>query len=45
MNFSIDSDNRRDELIRVIEHAVSQLSLEQLEALYYDMLIKDYIKA
>lgn len=45
MNFSIDSDNRRDELIRVIEHAVCQLSLEQLEALYYDMLIKDYIKA
>lgn len=44
MNFSIDSENRRDELVRVIEHAVSQLSLEQLEALYYDMLIKDYIK-
>lgn len=36
-------DFRRDELIRVIEHSVEKLTLEELEALYYDMSTKNYI--
>lgn len=44
MNYTINPEFRREELIHVIEHAISQLSNEQLEALYYDMLTKDYIK-
>lgn len=39
-----DDEYRREELIRTVEHAVEQLSLPELEALYYDMLTKDYIK-
>ena len=34
---------RRDELIRMIEHAVEKLTLQELEALYYDMTTKSYI--
>lgn len=34
---------RRDELIRLIEHAIEKLTLEELEALYYDMSTKSYI--
>lgn len=34
---------RRDELIRKIEHAMSTLTLEELEALHYDMITKNYI--
>ena len=34
---------RREELIRKIEHAVSNLTLQELEALYYDMSTKNYI--
>ena len=34
---------RRDELIRVIEHSVESLTLQELEALYYDMSTKNYI--
>lgn len=38
------SDNyRRDELIRIIEHSVEKLTLQELEALYYDMETKNYI--
>ena len=44
MYFTTDPEIRREELIRNIEHALSELSLEELEALYYDMLTKDYIK-
>ena len=45
MNFdSYNDEIRRDELIRMIEHSVQQLSLGELEALYYDMVTKDYIK-
>ena len=36
-------DYRRDELIRLIEHSVSRLTLQELEALYYDMCTKNYI--
>ena len=31
-------------MIRQIEHSVAHLSLPELEALYYDMLTKDYIR-
>ena len=45
MNFNSQNDeSRREELIRMIEHSVQQLSLSELEALYYDMVAKDYIK-
>ena len=37
------SDSRREELIRKIEAAVSNLTLEELEALHYDMMTKNYI--
>jgi len=42
--FEQDEDLRRNELIRKIEHSVENLSLPELEALYYDMLTKDYIR-
>ena len=35
---------RKEELVRKISHAVEQLSQSELEALYYDMLTKDYIQ-
>ena len=37
------SDSRREELIRKIEAAVNNLTLEELEALHYDMMTKNYI--
>ena len=36
-------DYRREELIRIIEHTVEKLTLSELEALYYDMMTKNYI--
>ena len=39
-----DDEQRRDELIRKIEHSVERLKLQELEALHYDMLTKDYMK-
>ena len=44
MNYTTDPVIRKEELIRIIEPSIMELSLEQLEALYYDMLTKDYIK-
>ena len=44
-NFEVSDDYRRDELVRLIEHSVERLNLSELEALYYDMLTKDYIKS
>ena len=41
--FAQSDENRRDELIRVIEHAVEKLTLAELEALYYDMTTKSFI--
>ena len=41
---STSSDLRREELIRMITHSVETLSSAELEALYYDMLTKDYIR-
>jgi len=43
-NFDNDSTARREYLIRTIEHSVEQLSLSELEALYYDLVSKDYIR-
>ena len=42
--FEQDDEMRRAELIRKIEHSVENLTLPELEALYYDMLTKDYVK-
>ena len=39
-----DQEYRHDELIRIIEHSLERLSLPELEALYYDMVTKDYIR-
>jgi len=36
------SESRREELIRKIEAAVNNLTLEELEALHYDMITKNY---
>ena len=45
MNFDTTQDEMRTaELISIIEHSVVRLSLAELEALYYDMVAKDYIK-
>ncbi|MBF1620630.1 MAG: hypothetical protein HXO42_09155 [Prevotella sp.] len=45
MNFDrIENDTRRVELIRVLEHSIERLSLAELEALYYDLVAKDYIR-
>ena len=45
MNFDrIENDTRRAELIRVLEHSIERLSLAELEAFYYDLVAKDYIR-
>ena len=41
--FTRSEDYRRDELIRMIEHSVENMTLAELEALYYDMITKSYI--
>ena len=43
-NIGQSDDFRREELIRVIEHSVENLTFQELEALYYDMSTKNYIK-
>ena len=40
----IENDARRAELIRVLEHSIERLSLAELEALYYHLVAKDYIR-
>ncbi len=42
--FDRSDSQRREELINTIEHSVEQLTVEQLEALYYDMIAKGYIE-
>jgi hypothetical protein len=42
-HFGQSDDFRRDELIRIIEHSVENLTLAELEALYYYMTTKSYI--
>ena len=41
--FTMSEDYRRDELRRIIEHSVETLTLQELEALYYDMTTKNFI--
>ena len=41
--FTKSEDFRREELIRIIEHSVERLTLQELEALYYDMTTKNFI--
>ncbi len=41
--FGQSEEYRREELIRIIEHSVERLTLQELEALYYDMTTKNYI--
>ena len=41
--FTKSEDFRREELIRIIEHSVEHLTLQELEALYYDMITKNFI--
>ena len=42
-HYSRSDDFRREELVRNIERAISRLTLQELEALYYDMSTKNYI--
>lgn len=42
-SFTTSNEYRREELIRKIEHALSSLTIEELEALHYDMITKNYI--
>ena len=42
--FSQSDESRRDELVRTIEHSIERLSIGELEALYYDLVAKDYIR-
>ena len=42
-HFGQSDDYRRDELIRIIEHSVEKLTLQELEALFYDMSTKNFI--
>ncbi|MDY4411107.1 MAG: hypothetical protein SPL67_07865 [Prevotella sp.] len=43
-HFGPDDETRRAELIRTIEHSVEHLTIGELEALYYDLVAKDYIR-
>lgn len=37
-------ERRRGELLRAIEHSIENLSLPELEAIYYDLISKGYIE-
>ena len=39
-----EEDTRWAELVRILEHSIERLSLAELEALYYDLIAKDYIR-
>ena len=41
--FGQSDDYRREELIRIIEHSVENMTLQELEDLYYYMSTKNYI--
>ena len=43
--FGQSEEFQREELIRIIEHSVESLTLQELEALHYDMSTKNYINA
>ena len=40
---TLSEEYRREELIRMIGHNLEKLTLQELEALYYDMSTKTYI--
>jgi hypothetical protein len=42
-HFGYSDEYRREELIRIIEHSIQKLTLEELESLYYDMTTKQFI--
>ena len=42
--FGSSGEFRREELIRSIEHGIEQLSVAELEAVYYDLISKGYIE-
>ena len=42
-HFGQSDDYRREELIRIIEHSIQRLTLQELESLYYDMTTKQFI--
>ena len=42
-SFTQTEEYRREELIRKIEHALENLTVQELETLYYDMTTKSYI--
>ena len=39
--FGQSEEYRREELMRIIEHSVEKLTLQELEALYYDIYFQD----
>lgn len=41
--FGQSEEYRREELIKKIENSIEKLTLQELEALYYDMSTKNYI--
>ena len=41
--FEQSEENRREELIRIIERSLEKMTLAELESLYYDMTTKSYI--
>ena len=41
--FTKSEDFRREEFISIIENSVEHLTLQELEALYYDMTTKNFI--
>jgi transposase len=42
--YDIADGRRREDLIRTIEHNIENLSLQELEAIYYDLVSKGYIE-
>ena len=42
-NYSQSEEYRREELMRKIERALEQMTVQELEALDYDMSTKSYI--
>ena len=41
--YNSSDEYQREELIKRIEHTLSNLTLDELEALHYDMITKNYI--
>ena len=41
--YSQSEEYRREELIRKIEYSIENLTLQELEAVYYDLTTKNFI--